>query len=99
METGAMPAMSGMGGGESPSSKACMESLQGMMGAMHRPMTGDGDKDFAAMMIAHHVGAVAMAGVELRYGADPTLRALAGDIVEARKREVAAMREWQGRNR
>jgi uncharacterized protein (DUF305 family) len=44
--------------------------------AAARP-TGDPDRDFAAMMIPHHQGAIDMAKLELIYGRDPILRRLA----------------------
>ncbi len=65
---------------------------------MHRDMSlepsGDVDRDFAAGMLAHHVGAVEMAQVELRYGRDPDLRRLAEAIIAAQQDEIAMMREW-----
>ena len=47
------------------------------------------------MMIPHHQGAIAMAQDELRYGHDPSLRALARRIVADQRSEVATMRRWQ----
>jgi uncharacterized protein (DUF305 family) len=63
------------------------------MGAV--PMTGDADRDFVAMMIPHHQGAIDMAQFELRHGKDPALRRLATEIVEAQKKEIAMMKRWQ----
>lgn len=57
--------------------------------------TGDPDRDFVAMMLPHHQGAVDMAKVELRYGHDPVLRRLARNIVAAQDREIELMRHWQ----
>ncbi|MDR5880531.1 DUF305 domain-containing protein [Caballeronia sp. LZ032] len=57
--------------------------------------TGDADKDFVARMIPHHQGAIDMAEVELKYGRDPKLRKLAGDIVKAQRQEIATMKRWQ----
>jgi uncharacterized protein (DUF305 family) len=59
------------------------------------PMTGDADRDFVAMMIPHHQGAIDMAEFELRHGKDPAIRRLATDIVAAQKQEIAVMRRWQ----
>jgi uncharacterized protein (DUF305 family) len=63
------------------------------------PMTGDTDRDFVAMMIPHHQGAIDMARVELRHGNDPVLRRLATDIVAAQNKEIAMMQRWQAAHR
>jgi uncharacterized protein (DUF305 family) len=55
--------------------------------AMAVPPSGDVDRDFAAGMLAHHVGAVEMAQVELRFGRDPEMRRLAEAIVAAQEEE------------
>lgn len=82
--------------GASPADTAMMAGMDQMNRAMHAaPMTGDADRDFIAMMIPHHEGAVAMAKVELTYGKDPALRRLAQGIVDAQEREIATMRQWQ----
>jgi uncharacterized protein (DUF305 family) len=75
----------------------------GMMSGMEKmnqdmkaaPMTGDADKDFVAMMIPHHQGAIDMAEAELRSGKDPVLRQLAKDIIAAQNKEIADMHAWQ----
>jgi uncharacterized protein (DUF305 family) len=58
---------------------------------MHVPYSGDPDRDFAAMMVPHHQGAVDMALLELRYGHDPRLRRLAQGIIVEQRQEIAVM--------
>jgi uncharacterized protein (DUF305 family) len=74
--------------------EAFKEANDTMMHNMMRPMTGDPDKDFVMMMMAHHQGAIDMAKVELEYGKDPTLRAMAEAIIEAQAKEIEEMQEW-----
>ena len=54
------------------------------------------DREFIAMMVPHHEGAIEMAKAELARGADPELKAIARDIVDAQQREIAAMGEHVG---
>jgi hypothetical protein len=67
--------------------------------AMHRMMTdmtiepsGDVDRDFSAMMIPHHQGAIEMAQAELRHGKNEQLRRIAQEIIVEQQQEIAAMR-------
>jgi uncharacterized protein (DUF305 family) len=66
-----------------------------VMERMHRGMSivpsGDPDRDFAAMMIPHHQGAVEMAKVELQFGKDPVLRRLAQGIIVEQLQEIEVM--------
>lgn len=70
-----------------------------LMGIMHASMghmmglkmTGNLDRDFAAMMIEHHRSGVAMAKVELASGHDPVLKNLARNIVTSQTKEIATM--------
>jgi hypothetical protein len=66
-----------------------------MMQGMMKPMSGDADKDFVMMMIAHHQGAIDMAKVELKFGKDKMLRAMAERIIKAQEKEIAEMKKWQ----
>ncbi len=90
------PGMMGMGGAaaQGPAARAYGEA----MGRMHRGMavtpTGDADVDFARMMIPHHQGAIDMARVELAQGKDPTLRAMAQDVIKAQEGEIATLKDW-----
>jgi uncharacterized protein (DUF305 family) len=60
-------------------------------GMMVRP-SGNADRDFAAMMIAHHQGAIDMAKAELQFGHDPVLRRLAQGIIVEQQQEIELMR-------
>lgn len=68
------------------------EGMARMMRDMHVPSTGDADRDFLAMMIPHHQGAVDMARLVLVHGRDPLVRQLAGEIIAGQTVEIAAMR-------
>lgn len=63
-----------------------------MMDAMAAKPTGDIDRDFAAMMIPHHQGAIDMAVIELRYGKNEQLRRIAQEIIVGQMQEIAAMK-------
>ena len=54
----------------------------------------DPDVAFAAGMLPHHIGAVKMAEVELKYGKDPEMRKLAEDIISAQQAEIEQMQKW-----
>jgi len=87
-------------GASSASSDAYMKSHHAMMEAMDAAKpSGDPDKDFVTMMIPHHQGAVDMAEVELKYGKDPALKALAQKIIDDQKREIAEMQAWLAANK
>ena len=67
-------------------------------GMMAAKLTDDPDRDFAAMMIPHHQGAIDMAKAELIYGQDPVLRRLAEGIIVEQQQEIELMqRSLNGR--
>ena len=74
-----------------------------IMDKMHQGMsTGvqakNADVGFAKGMIAHHQGAIAMANVELQYGKDAEMKALAQKIVDAQQGEIKFMQDWLTKN-
>ncbi len=80
--------------GASPSDRAYANAMATMMAHMHTKPTGDADRDFVVMMLPHHQGAVDMAQVELQYGKDPELLALARAVVDSQAKEIKQMDEW-----
>jgi Domain of unknown function (DUF305) len=63
-----------------------------MMDDMAIKPTGNIDRDFAAMMLPHHQGAIDMAISELRYGKNEQLRRIAQEIIVDQMQEIAAMK-------
>jgi hypothetical protein len=66
-------------------------AMNRMMAAMEIKPSGNIDRDFAAMMIPHHQGAIEMAQAELRYGRNEQLRRIAQEIIVEQQQEIAAM--------
>jgi hypothetical protein len=67
-------------------------AMSEMMTDMMVKPTGDIDRDFVAMMVPHHQGAVDMAQAELKYGHNELLRRLARQIIANRQNEITVMR-------
>jgi uncharacterized protein (DUF305 family) len=63
-----------------------------MMAGMAITSSHDADRDFAAMMIPHHQGAIDMAVLELKYGKNDRLRRIAQEIIVEQQQEIIAMR-------
>jgi uncharacterized protein (DUF305 family) len=66
-------------------------AMRKMMADMMIKPSGDIDRDFVAMMVPHHRGAVDMAKTELEYGRNARLRRLARRIVATQQREITVM--------
>ncbi len=77
---------------ESPFLAECHAAMTAMMSAMREAPGRDADADFAALMIPHHQGAIAMAQAELRYGTNEQLRRLAQEMIVTQQQEIVAMR-------
>ena len=52
------------------------------------------DMAFARSILAHHVGAIDMAMIELKYGTDEEMLALARAIIAAQQPEIEQIRNW-----
>ena len=63
-----------------------------MMDDMAVKPTGDVDRDFVAMMVPHHQGAIDMAVAVLRHGHNERVRRLAQEIIVTQQEEISAMR-------
>jgi uncharacterized protein (DUF305 family) len=63
-----------------------------MMTGMDRKPSGDVDRDFVAMMVAHHQGAIEMAVAVLHHGQNEQLKRIAQEIIVDQQQEIAAMR-------
>ena len=69
-----------------------VSAMSKMMVDMGITPSGDIDRDFVAMMVPHHQGAIDMAQAELRYGQNEQLRRMAQEIIVTQQAEIAAMR-------
>jgi uncharacterized protein (DUF305 family) len=67
-------------------------AMNKMMADMKIKPTGDIDRDFVAMMVPHHQGAIEMAQAELKYGHNEQLRRLAQEIIVTQQQEIPVMR-------
>jgi uncharacterized protein (DUF305 family) len=70
------------------------QAMDKMMAGTDAPYSGDADHDFVTHMVPHHQGAIDMAEIELKYGADAKLKQLAARIISAQQREIAFMQAW-----
>ncbi len=61
--------------------------------SLRRPYT-EADVRFMTGMIAHHQQALVMAGWASSHGAGPSLRTLAGRIINGQQDEIATMQQW-----
>jgi uncharacterized protein (DUF305 family) len=66
-----------------------MRTMADAMEAAH--MSADPDRDFLAMMIPHHQGAIDMARLALVHGRDPLVRQLAEEIIAGQQAEIRSM--------
>lgn len=87
--------MSGEMGMMTDYQKASMEGMKSMhMNMMQGMMKKDADVAFVCGMIAHHMGAISMSEVELKYGDNEWAKKAAQKIIDAQTKEIAEMTEW-----
>lgn len=87
--------MKSMEGHMSEAGKGYMQAIVDMHPPMvEGAMAGDADLAFNCSMIAHHKGAIAMARVQLQYGKDQQVKALAQKIIDEQLKEVDQMTKW-----
>ena len=67
-------------------------AVKAMSSDMAIKPTGDIDRDFIAITIPQHQGAVDMAKAELAYGHDEQIRRLAQEIVAEQQHQIEVMR-------
>jgi DUF305 family protein family protein len=67
-------------------------AMEKMMADMTVAPTGDIDRDFVAMMVPHHQGAIDMALTILRFGKSEQLKRLAQEIIVTQQQEIVAMK-------
>ena len=94
----AMPGMDNMDtmmGEMSESQKMAMDSMMKTHGPMMQGMMAeDPDMAFACGMIPHHMAAIGMAEVELKYGDAGPMKELAQKIIDAQKSEISELTAW-----
>src|SRR5438128_1923717 len=80
------------GPAEAPFLAKSNAAMTRMMAAMKIKPFNDVDRDFVAMMMPHHQGAIDMAKAELSYGHNELLRRLAQEIIVTQQQEIVVMR-------
>ncbi|MBP28037.1 copper-binding protein [Methylobacterium sp.] len=60
-------------------------------------LTGDPDKDFAALLVASFEETLFLAKAQLNYGGDRQLREIAEKIQDEQQPRIDALKKWQGR--
>lgn len=88
---------------DSLSAETAQAAYQRAMDIMHAPMMEgikheDADMAFVLGMIPHHVGAIDMAEIQLKFGKDPEMRDLARSILRAQHPEIEQMHRWLKKN-
>lgn len=97
MQNGMMGDMQKMMGGQQMGQmqSEMMRSMAAMNPSMMQSMTiQDADVAFACSMIAHHMGAIAMAKTETANGKDEAMKKMAEKMIKDQEAEVKKMSAW-----
>ena len=94
----AMPGMENMQAAMQGMSDHQKEAMQGMM-QTHDPMmqgmmADDADVSFACGMIPHHMAAISMAQVQLKYGDSDEMKQMAQKIIDDQQKEIEELTQW-----
>jgi uncharacterized protein (DUF305 family) len=57
-------------------------------------VNGDIDHDFAMLMIFHHQSAIENARLELIYGVEPAMKAMAKNMIDKQDKEIKDLQAW-----
>ncbi|ERL55470.1 CopM family metallochaperone [Psychrobacter aquaticus] len=82
-----------------PNTEAMQQAYARSMDALHGDMVMGiadpvPDVAFARGMLPHHIGAVEMAKIQLKYGTDEEMRQLAQAIIDTQQTEIELMENW-----
>jgi len=62
-------------------------------------INGDTDEDFATLMIGHHTAAIENSRLQLIYGHEPGMKAMATEIIASQEIEIKQLQDWLLANR
>lgn len=74
-----------------------MNDMKSKMSGME--MTGNTDKDFAMMMVAHHEGAIKISKDELSHGMNTRLKEMAQKGIRDQTQEISEFKSWMSSNK
>ena len=77
--------------------KAAMTQMDAAMTQADGGLVGDPDRDFIALMIPHHQGAIDMAKAVLLHGSDPALKNIAQEVITEQSIEIEYLLKIQAR--
>ncbi len=77
--------------------KSAMTQMDAAMTQADGGLVGDPDRDFIALMIPHHQGAVDMAKAVLLHGSDPALKNIAQEVIAEQSIEIEYLQKIQAR--